>query len=477
MCSREEWLHYKNLPERRPFAFFNLLPAPTPDAIGDASDLNIAEHKTREDVRKTSLYAAFTKQPEILSLEEYKSRGEGNEGLYRTDNNRFPAEIFDIRYELTFVTVAECLIDHFTRHEFKSIGRYGYLNRRSLVICEHAYIGKETNAIAEEDADDTEMKELNRVAGRDILQQHVNSRLIRGLNASELSVAAGVSELTIKQKLMRGRRLSDKAMRQLHSCLRIGDDGNTYLTKPKNFNATEKRVETLRRKLRILYNASATPGEIAAKIVKHIPEENISMRTVQYMKQIVNSLWTNEETSLATYINETSFHLFEAALNEAFGQTRIERQKAEKNMKLNVVRASYQAAARNNRKEAEKQRRLEIINVIVSPHKSPSEPSLDAQLSSVLGDSDPLVYLIVLALSLFGLLYACAQFAKEISTALRKTMTHASTETAPSRFDEYFSAEIERREQRKEQTRARVAKHRSLHAALLNLEAIPTRHQ
>ncbi|HSY76089.1 MAG TPA: hypothetical protein VK890_04485, partial [Bacteroidia bacterium] len=109
--------------------------------------MSYKEQETRKALLNTSFITYGGKGHGLMSLDEYKARGDGNEGLYRRDNGQFPKEVFDPNYSLKFKTTGEHLIHYFIHPEFKSVGRYGLLKRRKLVILDHVYVGKETSSI------------------------------------------------------------------------------------------------------------------------------------------------------------------------------------------------------------------------------------------------------------------------------------------------------------------------------------------
>jgi hypothetical protein len=198
----------------------------------------------------------------IVSLDEYRAKGKGNEGLYRRDNSEFPAEMFDPRYGLKFQTVAEALRGYFTHSEFKSEGKYGFLRRRKLVILTQELIGKESHDVLHND-DDPALDDED-LLNRRIVITRTNTDMLRGLGVKEISKVLGLSEETIRKNLLNGFPLSDEAMALLRKSIVVDKMDEYKLTPIKPTPAEIIRCDRLRKRLGNIRKSLSKKGRLAS---------------------------------------------------------------------------------------------------------------------------------------------------------------------------------------------------------------------
>jgi hypothetical protein len=277
LSTRNEWLSFPNLELRRPFMFFNTIPQPLGVFLGQR-DPQI--DKIRDDLNKTTFYTSGGANVRILPLAKYRVRGKGKEGLYRRDNNQFPAEMFDEKtYCLHFQTISEALYGYFTHAEAKSRGQRGYLKRIRLTIFDHEYIGKETNSLIDQvvdEADDLGEEELPVVR---IFRGRINIDLLRSFGAQDISDALGISEATVCNHLFKGSRFKDDIMKRLRASINTDEEGRSRLKPLPPTNTKKQRDRKLKRQLQTLHDALAKgkdfdlngPRRTALKNVKRGP--------------------------------------------------------------------------------------------------------------------------------------------------------------------------------------------------------------
>jgi hypothetical protein len=127
--TRDAWLNYTSLPNRRPFQFMTCLSAPiqsfTPTRPHDFMQAEI------EDACSSSLYTAFSK-PFKLDLDQ----------LYRRDNNEMIRPLLDAG-AVRLTTARDRIKSYFHHMEAKSEGKVGLLERRCVVGITKVWIGKE----------------------------------------------------------------------------------------------------------------------------------------------------------------------------------------------------------------------------------------------------------------------------------------------------------------------------------------------
>src|SRR5271166_944079 len=261
LSSRADWLAYDQLPDKRAFMFFNILPAPvSSDWTFVTDDPEIA--KTRDDLLKTTLYAKATNG--LLDAES----------LRRSDNNQAPAELFHDAFGLRLCTVADCLSDYFGHSEMKSRGEKGLLQRLKLVVLDREYIGKETNSLIDPDVEDAGDEQIEDLPNVPIFRRGFNLSLLAGLDLDALSVRAGIKPQTLRDALRRERRLEPDAMKRLRAWLEVGEDGAVSIAEAPPLPAQARRAARMARQLRTLHDALASGKDFDLNGTRRPPLEN-----------------------------------------------------------------------------------------------------------------------------------------------------------------------------------------------------------
>ena len=209
LSTRNAWLAYETLPNKRPFMFFNVLPALRESYFPDP-EISAAERRT---LTTTSLYAPSDRNGfRLQTLDEYRAVGAGNEGLYSRANHQFPWAIFDQRFSLRLTTIADTLAGYFQHAEQKSRGRTGRLRRKTLVILDHEYIGKETNHLLYANVDDDDEIQIEDAANVPIFRKGVNADMLASFHLDALAQRAGVPKDALRRAIAEERRLAPSAM-------------------------------------------------------------------------------------------------------------------------------------------------------------------------------------------------------------------------------------------------------------------------
>jgi hypothetical protein len=288
ISSRDEWLSHKTTPWRRAFGFYNSVPAPVDDNLLPPY-LSIMQQANRRDLLSTSFYTEGGKDVRILSLEDYKAKGNGEaQGLYRRDNGQFPDEMFKPEYGLKFQTVAQALELYFTHLEFKSEGKYGLLPRRKLVILNQEMIGKESHDILH-NPDDPELDDED-LLNRRIVMTWFNTALLRQFGVTNLSKVLLLSEGTVRKNLLHGFPMSDAAVSRLRRSIVVDADGRAKLVKPEPPPIEKRRALTMQRQLMVVRRSLSSKGNLASfeavieAVLKHVTPETAAL--VQKTKDV-----------------------------------------------------------------------------------------------------------------------------------------------------------------------------------------------
>jgi hypothetical protein len=232
LSTRDAWLKYNSLPNRRPFQFMTTLPAlseisgilnePKASRIGVAP-MNADEQRA---ALKTTLYMAFSK-PFKIDLD----------ALYRRDNHELiKPMIEDQNYSLT--TVAERIQKYFLHGEAKSQGAVGLLTHKYVVGISKGYIGKESHPLADvEDLPDDATLETYR-AGSVIISKHsasgksgksdasYNHALIERLGVERVAEAIRVDPEELADALAKGRTLKHEIRGRIAQAISSNAEGN-----------------------------------------------------------------------------------------------------------------------------------------------------------------------------------------------------------------------------------------------------------
>jgi hypothetical protein len=491
LSSRADWLAYNRLPDKRAFMFFNVLPAPVrSDWTFVTDDPEIA--KTRGDLLKTTLYAKATK--DSLELD----------GLSRSDNNEFPAEIFHDAFGLRLCTVADCLWDYFGHLEMKSRGDKGKLERLKLVVLDHEYIGKETNSLIDPDVEEAGDEQVEDLPNVPIFRHGFNPSLLTGLDLDALSVRAGVKADALRKAYQRGRRLERGAMKRLRASLEVNDDGDVSIAEAAPLPAKAQRAARMARQLRTLQEALAKgkdfdlngtrrpplenrrrgPVPLAAlriAVERHLPDKAAR----HFLKDRIGVFWSGGAAIYAD--NEREIALIEEAIALASGAKRAAAVRRASASKTAREKGAAEEPLTTRQTEAERKRQARAARkaaveaLFAAPLEVPSDaiarpefptfplpPGEDAEEwtdRGAAGDSPPASFsaewaaefwriarVLFVAFVLFIVLQA---FPREVEAARQAAIRRASPNTARTVFFDVLRERIEKRLRRAETERLR----------------------
>ena len=478
LSSRADWLAYDHLPDKRPFMFFNILPAPvSSDWTFSADDPEI--NKTRDDLLKTSLYARAGRN----FLE--------GDGLRRSDNNQFPAEIFHDAFGLRLCTVADCLWDYFGHSEMKSRGEKGLLQRLKLVVLDHEYIGKETNSLIDPDVEEAGDEQIEDLPSVPIFRRGFNPSVLTGLDLDALSVRAGIKPETLREAFRRGRRLEPDAMNRLRASLEIDDDGAVSIAEAAPLPAKARRAARMARQLRTLHDALARgkdfdlngtrrpplenrrrgPVPLAAlrkAIERHLPDKAAR----RFFKDRIGVFWSGGSAIYAD--NDREIALIEEAIALASGAKRAAavRRAADKTAREKAAAEEPLTARRTEaerKRQARAARRAAVEALFDAPVEAPRTATDDA-MPEPFSDAwtDKFCRALCALFALIVMIITLKPFMREIEAAWRATIRCASPDTARFVFDAEAHERIEKRLRRAEaeklrKRRARRAKDKLNH--------------
>jgi hypothetical protein len=266
LSTRNSWLAYETLPNKRPFMFFNILPPFRENLSFPDPEISAA---VRRALMTSALYAA--KDPDgfkVRSLEEYMARGAGNEGLYSRVNHQFPKEAFDRRFGLRLTTVTDQLEGYFRHAEQKSRGRTGRLMRKTLVILDHEYIGKESNHLLYGDIDEDDGIQIEDAANVPIFRKGINADMLASLDLNTLAGRAGVPKDALRRALVEQRRLAPGAMAKVRAAINVNNDGELTVAPASDVVRPEdRRLRTIRNQLNRLSARAAKNSQDAYAII------------------------------------------------------------------------------------------------------------------------------------------------------------------------------------------------------------------
>jgi hypothetical protein len=212
------WAAYKNLPNRRPFQFFNVYPS-----VNEGSNIErlpIQEMKHRQDV---SLYSEGGSNPDI---EDMLKQGKG---IYWNNDNQFAHELVDDTLRLK--RVKESIGDYFNRAELKSVGKQGVLRRHSLCIFDIEYIGKESNYLLEADVEEGDSSQLEDMSAIPAFRTKFNPkilRLLQDIGLDKIAAQCGTTRRGLMNTLNGIREQSaGKVMAHIRKCLTYNPNKDT----------------------------------------------------------------------------------------------------------------------------------------------------------------------------------------------------------------------------------------------------------
>ena len=466
LSSRADWLAYEHLPGRRPFMFFSVLPAPISDGsltgrfwLSDNHEMT----KRRNDLFDTSLYARFSKD-----RIDRKS-------LRRSDNNQFPAEIFAPEYKMALQSVADCLHGYFDHSEMKSLGETGLLRRMRMVIFDHEYIGKETNALVDEELEDAGEERPEDLASIPIFRKGFNSSMLGSVDLSALAERIGVKPETLRDARDRGRRLDKSAMARLRIAIDVdGRSGALSIAKAAMLPADELRARRMAKQLRTLHGALAKGkdfdlngprrsaflnkrrgaisfAELCGAIERHLTDKESRM----VLAERIHKFWDGD-ADFRGY-GERELEAIEKAIRLASGLMRSHELRRERRGASSAE--NFEKTARKQRARAARVKTMEAgykaaMKRALAPNRVAIEGALAA--AGVRSPIDDLTYVVVAVLGvlLIGHVFVNV-FPREVESAHKAAFRRATPETFDAVFLGVFCERIENRNGRRELDRLR----------------------
>jgi hypothetical protein len=249
LSTRDAWLNYQNLPNRRAFQFFETLPAlmrdygREPDEIVSPSGPTEPKFMQAEitEAENSSLYTAFSK-PFELDLDN----------LYRRDTNELIKPYLEKDMRLT--TVADRVEGYFAHGEAKSEGigeegpqwdpvrgayrppyrvggQRGLLKRKCVVSLTKAWVGKESHPLADvEDVPDQETQEHYATSG-EILEDGLNHDLIARAGISEIAKATRIDEKLLVDVVVNRKALRPDLLSRVYQAISVYAEGRIEVNK------------------------------------------------------------------------------------------------------------------------------------------------------------------------------------------------------------------------------------------------------
>ena len=177
--SKGMWDRFKHLPDRRPFMFFSVMPRLKDIGVGE-------EVEGLKEILKTTFYG-----PRARNYADIKDH------LCRSDNNE-PFRIEEWGRRVSHETINDFFDGYFDRKEWKSYPEdgTGLLERRRLIIAAHIPIGKESDAVKDEENEEAEGEFEDDTKPDPALQRAAvfNREILRGVSLVELSRETEFSE-------------------------------------------------------------------------------------------------------------------------------------------------------------------------------------------------------------------------------------------------------------------------------------------
>jgi hypothetical protein len=338
LSTRDAWLHYSKLPNRRAFQFMTTLPAPIlnlfKDGTGpDSLDILMPELHAAES---QSLYMPYSKLFKI-----------DLENLFRRDNNELIKRYLDAGLDL--VTVSESVEKYFNHGEAKSQGSNGLLSRKCVAGLTKIWIGKESHPLADTEnlPDDVETLEHYRAEAH-IVTGSVNYELIARAGIACVAKAARVDKTMLKNK-----SASTDMMARIAKAISINQDGTLAV-----IAVPETRQELIADRVQKIL-ARGNLRELTRFIhsdlaLKCDPEED-PIKYENLLRGVSNA---------AQGFNHTQLKLteIEAYARKFYGIDARLAKKTEKENKLANMRASTAHNARARRDKSRVNRRSKEIN-------------------------------------------------------------------------------------------------------------------
>jgi transcriptional regulator with XRE-family HTH domain len=252
--TRTAWDIYKNLPKRRPSMFINVLPAPRllPDHDG-----NDKQKFKASLLSKTSLYTEGGYNPDITAI---LNKGYG---LWRRDNNENPHELME-EAGFVLVSVSKNLSGYFNTRERKSKGLTGQLDRRSLIVLDHEYTGKETSYLLDQSMPENDDTQIEDMATIPILRRGFNPVIMKELKLDDVAAKCGITRETLLAILRGERKTANGVMKYIRSAFTYDEETGHIEFEPQKLSADKQ----LLRRIQFLV------GKVYAKIQKECNDHN-----------------------------------------------------------------------------------------------------------------------------------------------------------------------------------------------------------
>jgi hypothetical protein len=177
--SKGMWERFKHLPNRRPFMFFSVMPRLKDIGVGEEID-------GLKEILKTTFYGPRSKN--YADIKDHLRRSDNNESFRIEEWGR----------RVSYETINDFFDGYFDRKEWKSYPEdgTGLLERRRLIIAAHVPIGKESDAVKDEENEEAEGEFEDDTKPDPALQRAAvfNREIVRDVNLAELSRQTGFSQ-------------------------------------------------------------------------------------------------------------------------------------------------------------------------------------------------------------------------------------------------------------------------------------------
>jgi hypothetical protein len=280
--------------------------------------------------------------------------------------------MFNSDYSLKFKTTGEHLIHYFIHPEFKSVGKYGQLKRRKLVILDHVYVGKETSSIIH-NVDDEAFDEEDYLNRRISPNLNFNHKLLSQFKQNDMAKALGLP-VALFVKVVKEGALSSNQMAIIQSCIEVDDNAKASFIVPPPKPNIVKLSETLRKRLWLLRKKLSKQGalmeleDVASLIASNITinpdlgiktDEDVEKKGTQVINR-VRSLMNGETLDPMPGFKQPH-KFFEDALARACGEY-------EQKARLKAARENENREHKNERRKAKRAAKEAAIIGVSIPH-------------------------------------------------------------------------------------------------------------
>ena len=288
--TRTAWDIYKNLPRRRPFMFINVLPAPRLLPDHDGSDKQKFEASL---LSKASLYTEGGYNPDIKAI---LNKGYG---LWRRDNNENPHELME-EAGFILVSVSKNFNGYFHTRERKSKGLTGQLERRSLVILDHEYTGKETSYLLDQSTPEDDDTQIEDMATIPILRRGFNPVIMKELELDDVAAKCGITRETLLAILRGERKTATGVMKYIRSAFTY-DEGTGHIEfEPQELSADKqllRRIQFLVRKVyaKVQKECNDHNSKLARNLASGKISEDSADKTISWMDEFATRMSISED--------------------------------------------------------------------------------------------------------------------------------------------------------------------------------------